>query len=97
MLSESREQDLVEDALATSYCASEAMRCIHIGLLCVQDHAADRPTMPDVISMLINETSRPQPKQPFFTFQRSPTYQLQQQNGTKSSVNEATVSLLEGR
>ncbi|PON85819.1 LOW QUALITY PROTEIN: Tyrosine-protein kinase [Trema orientale] len=80
-----------------AYSASEAIRLVHVGLLCVQDHAADRPTMPDVVSMLKNETDRPQPKQPIFTFQSSPSSQLQSQNGTKFSVNEATVTILEGR
>ncbi|CAN0898052.1 G-type lectin S-receptor-like serine/threonine-protein kinase B120 [Linum grandiflorum] len=32
------------------------MRCIHIGLLCVQDQATDRPTMSEVMAMLSNET-----------------------------------------
>ncbi|KAK6124042.1 hypothetical protein DH2020_042211 [Rehmannia glutinosa] len=31
---------------------SDMMRCIHIGLLCVQENAADRPTMASVILML---------------------------------------------
>ncbi|XP_060970943.1 G-type lectin S-receptor-like serine/threonine-protein kinase At1g61480 [Cannabis sativa] len=89
---ESRELDLVDDALAESYSAEEAIRCIHIGLLCVQDHASDRPTMVDVVSMLIKETHRPQPKQPFFTCQ------TQSHTATSSvSVNEATVSVFEGR
>ncbi|XP_030491515.2 G-type lectin S-receptor-like serine/threonine-protein kinase At1g61480 isoform X2 [Cannabis sativa] len=87
---ESRGLDLVDDALAKSYSAAEAMRCIHIGLLCVQYHASDRPTMVDVVSMLIKETHLPQPKQSFFTCQRQP------QAGT-SSVNEVTLSLFEGR
>lgn len=53
--------------------------------------------MPDVVSMLINETDRPQPKQPLFTFESSPAHQPQPENETKCSMNEATVSLLEGR
>uniref|UniRef100_A0A9I9CT51 Cysteine-rich receptor-like protein kinase 10 n=1 Tax=Cucumis melo TaxID=3656 RepID=A0A9I9CT51_CUCME len=28
------------------------MRCIHIGLLCVQENAVDRPTMASVVLML---------------------------------------------
>ncbi|KAL1537399.1 hypothetical protein AAHA92_29918 [Salvia divinorum] len=31
---------------------NEMLRCIHIGLLCVQDDAADRPTMASVVLML---------------------------------------------
>ncbi|CAN0898051.1 Cysteine-rich receptor-like protein kinase 19 [Linum grandiflorum] len=36
--------------------ATSVMRCIHIGLLCVQDQATDRPTMSEVMAMLSNET-----------------------------------------
>ncbi|XP_017423334.1 G-type lectin S-receptor-like serine/threonine-protein kinase SD1-1 isoform X2 [Vigna angularis] len=43
------------------------LRCIHIGLLCVQDQATDRPTMEDIVSFLSNDTMQlPQPKQPAF-------------------------------
>ncbi|PPS06027.1 hypothetical protein GOBAR_AA14617 [Gossypium barbadense] len=46
----------------------EIWRCIHIGLLCVQEFAKDRPTMPTVVSMLNSEISNlSTPKQPAFT------------------------------
>ena len=32
------------------------MRCMNIGLLCVQENAVDRPTMLDVIAMLSSKT-----------------------------------------
>ncbi|CAI0406979.1 unnamed protein product [Linum tenue] len=35
----------------------QVMRCIHIGLLCVQESPADRPTMLNVVFMLGNATS----------------------------------------
>jgi hypothetical protein len=31
---------------------TEIMRCIHIGLLCVQENVADRPTMASIVLML---------------------------------------------
>ncbi|KAM7473779.1 hypothetical protein LguiB_021022 [Lonicera macranthoides] len=34
----------------------EIMRCIHIGLLCVQDSATDRPTMASIVLMLNSST-----------------------------------------
>ncbi|KAL5546960.1 hypothetical protein UlMin_006647 [Ulmus minor] len=89
--------ELVDEALAGIFSSSEVTRCIHVGLLCVQDHAADRPTMSDVVFMLINETDCPQPKQPVYTFQSSSTYEFQLQNQSKCSVNEDTISLIEGR
>ncbi|MBA0638426.1 hypothetical protein Godav_022246, partial [Gossypium davidsonii] len=46
----------------------EIWRCIHVGLLCVQECAKDRPTMPTVVSMLNCEISDLNtPKQPAFT------------------------------
>ena len=42
--------------LDESFIPSEVLRCIHVGLLCVQDQATDRPTMLDVVSFLANET-----------------------------------------
>ncbi|CAL8139639.1 unnamed protein product [Prunus armeniaca] len=47
---EGRGLELVDEVLADSYSSSEVMRCVCIGLLCVQDNAADRPTMLDVVA-----------------------------------------------
>ncbi|KAL6839143.1 hypothetical protein ACP4OV_031034 [Aristida adscensionis] len=45
----------------------EVKRFINVGLLCVQDNAMDRPTMTDVISMLMNESASLRgPKQPAY-------------------------------
>ncbi|CAL5410968.1 unnamed protein product [Camellia sinensis] len=51
---------------------SEIMRCIHIGLLCVQENATDRPTMAIVVSMLISTSfSLSLPSHPaFFLLER---------------------------
>ncbi|THF96383.1 hypothetical protein TEA_026375 [Camellia sinensis var. sinensis] len=43
-----------EDLLSCVSPESEIMRCIHTGLLCVQENAADKPTMAIVVSMLIS-------------------------------------------
>ena len=46
---------------------SEIMRCIHIGLLCVQENEADRPTMASIVLMLNSYSlSLPLPSQPAF-------------------------------
>jgi hypothetical protein len=43
------------------------MRCIHIGLLCVQENVADRPTMASVVLMLNSYSiTLPIPSQPAF-------------------------------
>ncbi|KAB2637485.1 G-type lectin S-receptor-like serine/threonine-protein kinase [Pyrus ussuriensis x Pyrus communis] len=88
--------DFVDEVLADSYSASEVTRCMHIGLLCVQNNAADRPTIADVVFMLRSETDRAQPKQPTFTFQNSLS-DIQPHHNHVWSANEVTISLLEGR
>ncbi|XP_062096104.1 probable leucine-rich repeat receptor-like serine/threonine-protein kinase At3g14840 isoform X2 [Humulus lupulus] len=97
--SEGRGIELVDEALGVSYNESEALKCIHIGLLCVQDFATDRPSMTQVASMLNNQIfHQPQPKQPVFTFQASSgTYDPSTQSGNRCSVNEVTVSMVEPR
>ena len=43
------------------------MRCIHIGLLCVQEDLNDRPTMASVVLMLSSATlTLPVPSEPAF-------------------------------
>jgi hypothetical protein len=47
--------------------ATEIMRCIHIGLLCVQENVADRPIMASIVLMLNSYSiSLPIPLQPAF-------------------------------
>ncbi|KAK9936148.1 hypothetical protein M0R45_013007 [Rubus argutus] len=40
------------DPMLTTSSGIETMRCIHIGLLCVQENVNNRPTMASVVSML---------------------------------------------
>ncbi|KAJ0764192.1 putative non-specific serine/threonine protein kinase [Helianthus annuus] len=58
------------ELLSASLCAScfipEVLRSIHVALLCVQNHAKDRPTMLSVVLMLVSESVLPQPKHPAF-------------------------------
>lgn len=46
---------------------NEMIRCIHIGLLCVQENVVDRPTMPSVVIMLDSYSlTLPVPQKPAF-------------------------------
>ena len=40
------------DPILEAGSTTEIMRCIHIGLLCVQENVADRPTMASIVLML---------------------------------------------
>ena len=88
---------LVDEALVESCPKLEVMRCIHIGLLCVQDHVADRPTMSAVVLMLSSETDLLRPKQPTFTTQSLLDTDIRSQHNNICSMNEVTVSVVEGR
>lgn len=50
-----------------SFSESDVLRCIHIGLLCVQGNPADRPVMSSVVMMLGSDTVALQaPSKPAF-------------------------------
>ncbi|PPD81870.1 hypothetical protein GOBAR_DD21198 [Gossypium barbadense] len=64
--------DLVDKVISKSESdlknKKEIWRCIHVGLLCVQEYAKDRPTMSTIVLMLNSEISDLNtPKQPAFT------------------------------
>ncbi|XP_059661356.1 cysteine-rich receptor-like protein kinase 25 isoform X1 [Cornus florida] len=44
--------ELMDPTLADSHSRNEVMRCIHIGLLCVQEDVDARPSMASVVTML---------------------------------------------
>ncbi|XP_023758476.1 G-type lectin S-receptor-like serine/threonine-protein kinase At1g61550 [Lactuca sativa] len=92
---EGRGFELIDETLGES---TEGLRCIHVGLLCVQDLAEDRPTMTEAVSMLCSETHLPEPKMPLFTLQRlSSTNGIGQEFKNMCSRNTVTLSMMEGR
>nr|XP_023883401.1 G-type lectin S-receptor-like serine/threonine-protein kinase At1g11330 [Quercus suber] len=48
--------DLMDPTLGDSFIKDQMHRCIHVGLLCIGDSTVDRPTMSNVIAMLVNES-----------------------------------------
>ncbi|KAL9332524.1 hypothetical protein ACSQ67_002134 [Phaseolus vulgaris] len=59
--------NLMDSNMNGSYSPNQVLRYIHIGLLCTQDQARNRPTMLEVVSFLSNEiTHLPKPTQPGF-------------------------------
>ncbi|KAK8612552.1 hypothetical protein V6N13_092665 [Hibiscus sabdariffa] len=58
--------EVIDSTLGGLYSTEEMLKCIQIGLLCVQEHATHRPTMSIVVSMLSNEATLPSPEQPAF-------------------------------
>ncbi|XP_026432568.1 cysteine-rich receptor-like protein kinase 10 [Papaver somniferum] len=59
--------ELLDPTLKDRCSRSEAMKCIHVALLCVQENVADRPTMRTVVQMLNNSViSHDSPSLPGF-------------------------------
>ena len=89
--------DIVDSSIIESFVSHEVLRCIQIGLLCVQEDATDRPTMLAILLMLSCETTVPSPKQPAFIFRR-PTNDLGSVTGKEFySVNDVTITMFEAR
>ncbi|KAK7338984.1 hypothetical protein VNO77_19619 [Canavalia gladiata] len=74
-------------------------RCIHIGLLCVQEFATDRPTMATVISMLNSEiVDLPPPRKPAFVLRQNMLSTMSFEKGNDLySLNSVSISDIEGR
>ena len=95
MWHESKELELMDEALVESFSSSEAKRCIHVGLLCIQDYAENRPSISEVVSMLSSETELPQPKRP--TFYDCVLNRDRSESNHIWSTCAVTESVLEGR
>ncbi|KAL4366682.1 hypothetical protein GQ457_05G029990 [Hibiscus cannabinus] len=90
---EGRAVQAVDSALDDSCPADEILKCIQIRLLCVQEHAKDRPMMSAVVTMLSNETTLLLPKNPAFLVQE---INKGSSEGT-ISVNGVTVTMIQAR
>ncbi|KAL4375501.1 hypothetical protein AHAS_Ahas05G0288100 [Arachis hypogaea] len=64
--------ELVYRSIGNSYTESEVLRCIHVGLVCVQERAEDIPTMSSIVLMLSSEAVlMPRPKDPNFSLRKN--------------------------
>jgi len=82
---------ILDPLLEEKYCEIEVIKCIHIGLLCVQENKDIRPTIIDVVSYLDGRHTLdfPSPQEPAFllldkTDTRTPTQHF--------SINEMSIS-----
>ncbi|KAM4106089.1 hypothetical protein ACB094_04G041100 [Castanea mollissima] len=72
---------------------TEIMRCIHIGLLCVQENVADRPTMASVLLMLNSYSiTLPIPLEPAFFMNSGIESNIRLQWDNDSRVTESNQS-----
>ncbi|KAH0871023.1 hypothetical protein HID58_078045 [Brassica napus] len=62
--------DLVDPSIVDNFQRNEVFRCIHIGLLCVQEDPVERPPLSTIVLMLTSITmTLPIPRQPGLFFQ----------------------------
>ncbi|XP_050108995.1 G-type lectin S-receptor-like serine/threonine-protein kinase RKS1 isoform X11 [Malus sylvestris] len=96
---ESSALEIIDSSLGESYPVSEVLRCIQIALLCVQEHATDRPLMSAVVFMLGNDAALPSPRQPGFLLKR--TYHASGDPSASTegaySINDVTCTEVEAR
>ncbi|THF97394.1 hypothetical protein TEA_023751 [Camellia sinensis var. sinensis] len=96
---EERAFELLDPMMEGSFPMSKVLRCIQVGLLCVQKCPEDRPMMSSVFLMLVSDSAiLPQPKQPGFYTERSSII-THDQSLLKSSpsINEVTMTCLAAR
>ncbi|MED6126547.1 hypothetical protein PIB30_079524 [Stylosanthes scabra] len=91
---EGRPLELISEDLKESCNGSEALRCIHISFLCLEQHPHDRPSMSSVVMMLGSEIRLPKPKQPALFVG---DYSLSNKSSNLPSVNKLSLSILEPR
>ncbi|KAL0449258.1 UNVERIFIED_CONTAM: Cysteine-rich receptor-like protein kinase [Sesamum latifolium] len=83
---------------ATSSSQLDILRCVHIALLCVQENAADRPTMSSVVLMLNSSSLTLRiPSQPAFYLPNSRDWEsnTSSRSNTSQSASKNDVSISE--
>ncbi|CAD6217706.1 unnamed protein product [Miscanthus lutarioriparius] len=92
---------LIDPAILPACPVRDALRCVHMALLCVQDHACDRPDIPYVVMALGSDSSvLPMPKPPTFTLQCTSSDKdgiFPDRVDESYSACDLTVTMLQGR
>ncbi|VAH53777.1 unnamed protein product [Triticum turgidum subsp. durum] len=90
-------RELVDSSVVENCPLHGVLRCIQLGLLCVQDDPDARPLMSSTVFMLENETTPlPTPKEPVY-FRKRKYETEEQRNNLEISLNGITMTMQEGR
>ncbi|KAH0943015.1 hypothetical protein HID58_002652, partial [Brassica napus] len=94
--SQGKTKELIDPTVKDTQDVNEAMRCIHVGMLCTQDSVIYRPNIGSVLLMLESRMSNlPRPRQPtFHSFLNSGEIVEGQDVAT---VNDITLTTVVGR
>ncbi|CAN6372518.1 unnamed protein product [Urochloa humidicola] len=90
-------QEFVDSSVMEDCPLDEASRCVHIGLLCIQDNPDCRPLMSAAVFMLENKTTPlPTPTEPMYFARRDAT-PANADDGDALTMNDMSLTTLEGR
>uniref|UniRef100_J3MN82 Protein kinase domain-containing protein n=1 Tax=Oryza brachyantha TaxID=4533 RepID=J3MN82_ORYBR len=90
--------EIVDPSLGKHYPRGEILKCINIGLLCVQQNPTDRPAMSVIIVMLSSGTvSMQAPYRPAYLFGRNRSYSETMDILLSSSEPHSSITVLEPR
>jgi len=90
---------LIDTNLKDTCILHEALRCLQIGLICLQHLPVDRPNMTSVVVMLSSNSDLPQPREPSYLF-TNVSNEIESSSSEKqisASTNKVTISLLDPR
>ncbi|XP_062087494.1 cysteine-rich receptor-like protein kinase 44 isoform X2 [Humulus lupulus] len=83
--------ELLDPTLRNSFSKNEVIRCIHMGLLCVQENPVHRPTMATIVLMLNSYSAiLPPPQQPAALFHRNNRTQSSTTTPGEHQSNQST-------
>ncbi|KAG5047138.1 hypothetical protein JHK86_016544 [Glycine max] len=97
--SEERALELLDEVLGEQCEPAEVIRCIQVGLLCVQQRPEDRPDMSSVVLLLNGDKLLSKPKVPGFYTERDVSSEASSSSANHKlcSVNELSITVLNAR
>ena len=85
--------EILDTNLRDSFSHSEVIKCIQIGLLCVQENPEDRPSMTKVVSYLSSLSAEvPLPGEPAFSTDMGMKLNMIDGSSSGQSTNNSTIS-----
>ncbi|CAH8326367.1 unnamed protein product [Eruca vesicaria subsp. sativa] len=94
--SQGKTKELIDPTVTEIRDVNEAIKCIHVGMLCAQDSVIHRPDMGLVLLMLESQTSHlPRPRQP--TFHSFLSFGETVESQDVATVNDITLTTVAGR
>ncbi|KAK7302668.1 hypothetical protein RJT34_13561 [Clitoria ternatea] len=94
-------ESLIDPEICNAKYRNDISRCVHIGLLCLQEQAKERPIVSMVVSMLNSEIiNLPPPSRPAFTERQivvCADAETSQQRHKTLSINSVTITDMQGR